>query len=79
MIIITTITFALFLVILVGGVLLTWPDVPWAWLLGVTVIANVAVPILAYPLAKTTWSALELGWHPLEPREIESARAHVRG
>lgn len=79
MIIITTITFALFLVILVGGTIITWPDVPWGWLLGVTVAANVAIPILAYPLAKTIWSALELGWHPLEPHEIESARAHRQG
>lgn len=78
MIIITVITFGLFLVLLIGGMMVTWPDVPWGWLLGVTVAANILVPILAYPVAKTTWCALELSWHPLEPHEVASAEAHVR-
>lgn len=73
MIIITTITFGLFIVLLVGGILITWPDVPWNWLLGITIGANLVVPILFYPLAKTLWMALELSWHPLEPNEIQSA------
>lgn len=73
MIIITTITFGLFIVLLVGGILITWPDVPWNWLLGITIGANLLVPILFYPLAKTLWMALELSWHPLEPSEIQSA------
>lgn len=78
MIIVTTITFGLFLVLFAGGAVLTWPDVPWPWILGITVAANAIVPIVSYPVAKTIWSALELGWHPLEPHEIESAEAFLR-
>lgn len=78
MIIITTITFGLFLVLLVGGMLVTWPDVPWGWLLGITVAANVVVPVVAYPIAKSIWSAMELGWHPLEPHEVTAADAYLR-
>lgn len=74
MIVVTTITFGLFLILLIGGILITWPDPPWTWLLGVTLAANLVTPITAYPQAKLMWSALELGWHPLEPHEIESAR-----
>lgn len=76
MIIITIITFGLFLLVLVGGMVLTWPDVPWNLLLVVTIAANLVVPILLYPRAKTIWVALELGWHPLEPGEIEEAARH---
>lgn len=79
MIVITTITFGLFLLLLVGGMLLTWPDVPWGWLLGITLAANLIVPVALYPMAKTLWSALELSWHPLEPAEIEAAEAHLEG
>lgn len=75
MIIVTTITFALFLVLLVGGMLVTWPDVPWNWLLGVTIGANLVIPALAYPRSKTLWAAMEMSWHPLEPDEIEAAQA----
>lgn len=77
MIVITTITFGLFLLIFVGGMLVTWPDVPWNWLLGITIGANLVIPIVAYPNAKTLWSALEMSWHPLEPAEIKAAEAHA--
>ena len=77
MIIVTTITFALFVILLVGGMLLTWPEVPWGWLLGITIGANLIVPIVAYARSKTIWLALDLSWHPLEPAEIETARSAV--
>lgn len=77
MIIVTTITFSLFLLLLVGGMVVTWPDVPWTALLVITVTVNLIVPIVAYPRSKTLWSAMELGWHPLEREELESAAAHA--
>lgn len=73
MIVVTTITFGLFILILVGGMLITWPDVPWGWLLGITVAANLVLPVIAYARSKTIWAALDLSWHPLEPEEIEAA------
>lgn len=77
MIIVTTITFALFILLFVGGMIVTWPDVPWGWLLGLSVAVNLIVPIVAYSRAKTIWSALDLSWHPLEPGEIDSAASRV--
>ena len=77
MVIITAVTVGVFITVLVGGIALTWPEVPWGWLLGVTVGANLVVPVLGYPRAKTTWAAFELGWHPLEPEEIRSALEHT--
>lgn len=73
----TTVIFATFLVVFGGMVLITYPDVPWGLVLGVTVGANLVIPILFYPISKSLWSALELSWHPLEPVEIEAASDRV--
>jgi uncharacterized protein (DUF983 family) len=69
----TSITFGTFILIFVGGILLTWPDVPWALLMVLTVGINLILPIVFYPQSKTIWSALEMSWHPLEEKEIEEA------
>lgn len=73
MIINTVVIFSTFLVVFGALVLATWPDVPWATVLVVTLVANAAIPILFYPMSKTVWLALELSWHPLEPDEIDAA------
>jgi uncharacterized protein (DUF983 family) len=73
----TAFIFATFLVTFVGGMVLTWPDVPWTGLLIGLAIINVLLPIAFYPLSKTLWVAMELGWHPLEPQEIAAARSRV--
>jgi len=73
----TTVIFATFLVVFGGMVLVTYPDVPWGWVLGVTAIANVAIPILFYPISKSLWAGLELSWHPLEPDEIDAAAGRI--
>jgi hypothetical protein len=44
----------------------------------VTALSNVLIPTFFYPMSKTVWLALEMGWHPLEPDEIEAARSRVR-
>jgi uncharacterized protein (DUF983 family) len=69
----TVITFGVFLAIFVGGMVLTWPEVPWTGLMVVTISAMAIVPVAFYPLSKTVWMALELSWHPLEPEEVSQA------
>jgi len=69
----TTVIFATFLVVFGGLVLFTYPEVPWALVLVVTAVANIAIPILFYPISKSLWSGMELSWHQLEPHEIEDA------
>lgn len=73
----TTVTFASFLLVFVGGTLITWPEVPWGALMATTIVINAAIPVLFYPQSKTTWSALEMSWHPLEPDEIAAAAARA--
>lgn len=77
MIINTTVTFATFILVFGGSIILTWPEVPWAFVLVATLIANIAIPVFFYPISKSLWLALELSWHPLEEEEIRSAAARA--
>lgn len=73
----TTVVFASFLLVFIGGIALTWPEVPWVYL-GVLTVATMAIlPIVFYPLSKTLWMALELSWHPLESQEIAEAAGAI--
>lgn len=74
----TTVIFATFLIVFGGMVLVTFPDVPWGLVLGVTIIANIVIPIVFYPISKSLWLGLELSWHPLEDEEIAAAAQRVR-
>ena len=73
----TTITFAILLVVLVAGFIVTAPDiaaVPLALIgLGIAVIA----PIILYPFSKTTWTAIDLAMTPLEPGEAALLAAKI--
>ena len=73
----TTVTFATFVLVFGWLVAMTWPDVPWGVVMGITVTANAAIPIVFYPLSKTVWLALEMSWHPLELEELEQAAARA--
>ena len=77
MIINTTVTFATFLLVFGGSIVLTWPDVPWPAVLAVTIAANILMPVWFYPVSKTLWLALELSWHPLEDDELAAASARA--
>ncbi|MFV1962804.1 MAG: DUF983 domain-containing protein [Acidimicrobiia bacterium] len=69
----TTVTFGTFVGLFLFLVLVTWPDVPWGTVMGVTIVANAVIPVAFYPISKAIWLALELSWHPLEPEEIQAA------
>ena len=73
----TTVVFGAFLLVFVGGIALTWPDVPWGALLVVTLGAMALLPVLFYPLSKTIWMALEMSWHPLEETERNEAAGRI--
>ncbi len=61
--------FLLFLLVFLGGMLITWPDVPWNALLIATVAAMVVGPVVLYPQSKTIWVWLDLKVHPYEGDE----------
>ncbi|MGH8873511.1 MAG: DUF983 domain-containing protein [Acidimicrobiia bacterium] len=74
----TAVVFGSFLILFVGGIALTWPDVPWGALAAVTTGAMAILPVVFYPFSKTLWMALELSWHPLEEQEITHAAQRAR-
>ena len=72
-------TFATFLVVFVGGMLATWPDPPWTWLLVLTLTVNSLFPVLFHPVSRTLWVGMEMAARPLELREIVDASAFGAG
>ena len=72
-------TFAVFLIVFVGGMVVTWPDVPWTLLLIGTLLINIAFPIFFHPISRTLWIGMEMAARPLEPREVADAAAFGTG
>lgn len=54
----------LFGLLLVGGIALTWPDVPWNALLVAGLVLNATLPVLLYPVCKTLWLGVDLFFNP---------------
>jgi uncharacterized protein (DUF983 family) len=69
MIVNTGATQLVFFVWLLGGLLLTWPDVPWSLLLFGGIALMLTFPVLFYPWAKTLWLWLDFLLHPLATAE----------
>lgn len=69
------VTEGVFGLLFVGGMVLTWPDVPWTGLLVAALIVNAVVPVAFYPVSKTLWAAADLCLHRPEPDEEAAAVA----
>lgn len=73
----TIVTFALFGIVFIGLIVATWPDVDWTLVTVASLAVCGLVPVIFYPISKSLWFGLQISWHPLEPHEIEAARARV--
>lgn len=62
-----------FLLIFVGTMLVTWPDVPWTAVLVVTVVVNGLIPLVGYGWAKTTWMGIDRAFNPSSVSETAEA------
>lgn len=61
----TGVTEGVFAVVLVFGMIVFWPDVPWVALLAGGVAVAAVVPIVFHPFSRTLWVAAERhvsGW-----------------
>jgi len=66
----TIVSFGALLVVLLGGVLLNWPDPPMLAIGIVAVAVALVVPLVFLPFSKTVWLAAELLLRPLERGEV---------
>lgn len=55
---------------LLGGLLLTWPDVPWNMLMiGGLIIAGIS-PLVLYGWSKTVWLGIDMAFNPARAEEF---------
>lgn len=71
MVVAITLVVVVFAIVFVGGLILTWPDVPWTGLLIATILVNGLVPVVLYPWCMTVWMGLH---HAI----VTSARDEMR-
>ncbi len=69
MIINFAITAGAFLLMLIGGMVVTWPDVPWTTLTYVGLAIGGFLPAIAFPWSRTIFAALELAVRPTEAND----------
>jgi len=70
----TVVTFALLLVVIVGGFIATRGEASVPKILLPALAVSVFVPLLFYARSRLLWVALELIWWPLEPDETTEVR-----
>jgi uncharacterized protein (DUF983 family) len=75
MVMIMALVLVFFGVFFVGGMLLTWPDVPWTFLLIGSLVLNGLVPFLLYGWSKALWLGLDHAFNPASVAEEADAIA----
>jgi uncharacterized protein (DUF983 family) len=63
---------AIWALVFVGAIALTWPRVPWGVVQAGGVALMVAAPFALYPFTKTVWLAVDLMFRPVTPDELLS-------
>lgn len=52
-------------------IVLSWPEVPWPAVTWSLVILMVLAPVAFYPVAKTTWLAIDLIFRPVTLADLD--------
>jgi uncharacterized protein (DUF983 family) len=68
------VTELVFGVLLVTGMVLTWPDIPVFELTVAAIIVNAVLPLVLFPFAKTTFLAVDQLMHRMDSIDRPSAR-----
>lgn len=61
----------------VGGMVLTWPDVPWNLFLALGLAMNAILPVALYPWSKTVWMGVHTSFVPTALHD--APESHVPG
>jgi uncharacterized protein (DUF983 family) len=65
----TIVTFGMLAIVVVGGLVLTYPDFNLSILLPAAIAVALLVPVLFYPFSRTLWNSIDLAMRPVEPRD----------
>ena len=69
----TMVTFGAILVVLVVGMIASYPDLAVVPIVSGCLIVAVVVPVVIFPFTYTVWAAVDLAMHPLQPADVEDA------
>ncbi len=67
----TVVSFGSLLVILVVGILATFPDIAVVPLVTLSVADAILFPLLFDPVSRTLWTGIDIAMRPLEPFEVD--------
>jgi hypothetical protein len=71
----TILTFGAILIVLVVGMVVTYPEIATVPIMAGCAAVAVVVPIVAYPFTHTVWAAVDLAMHPLDAAAVADAAA----
>ena len=71
------VTFGLFLLIIIVGLIATYPHIKVVPVTIAGLAVAILVPILFYPSAQTMWAAADLAMRPLDPVEEAEAATFI--
>jgi hypothetical protein len=75
----TIVTFGAILVVLVVGMIASYPDLAVVPIVVACLVVAVVVPIVVFPFTYTIWGAIDLAMHPLQPAEADDAARALVG
>ena len=61
---------AVFVMLLIGTMAMTWPRVPWSFLQYGAPVAMLLAPIVLYPFSRLVWLAFDLTLRPVTPNDF---------
>ena len=67
----TIVSFGALAIVLVVGMLLTYPDIPPFPLLGAALATAIGVPLLFWPFSQTLWTAIDIMMRPITVEELD--------
>lgn len=66
----TVLSLGALLLVIVVGVVLTYPDPPVGGLSVAAILTAALAPLVIHPFSRTIWTAIDLAMRPIEPAEI---------
>jgi uncharacterized protein (DUF983 family) len=67
----TIVTFTATFAVLMGGAILTMPNVPFGPLVAASLVPGLILPVVFLPSSHTMWTAIDLIMRPLKPGEVD--------